>query len=678
MKSTVYLVVTVTMNRRKVDVPVVGPIAIQVMDFDQVIRLEEESARLAAPCLLLHQRRQSPRYARVLTPPCRPIAPVPVIRAGLPLHFDVSSNRHARVLVEGRPISLPELPALAWRGVPVSTDCPTPTFARVPEKRPSSELLIESVVEPMEGLRADHRPIVIGPASDDGVQHPNQVRLSGRPVLADQLRQPRPVAFHRLWTWLDECFEAASPRRVVLARVILANLEAQKVEACFALDCFECMGDTGLLLAQLQSDALQPFLRQVATVLDHGSVSMEYDQIVGVPDDLGLPMELTAGLFRVPSRPGWKSGTDVLFESVQGNVGQQRRPHATLRRSSLRVDKHPVVEQPGLAPRLHDPVQGRERLELSEEGCLVDAVETLRDIGVQSLPGLLFNRRCEFDEGLGWPIVERGNRQRAPFVFSRLRNPRTSGGSADGQLSQRISQGIPLAGRERLEAVDPGRVLALVVLCDATDCEQLRSLRLQEEFLEFVDSFDVSSVRGFVEPPFALEHRRLQRIPGDLVPFIRGRCRLAHDMFTLLGSSPFPSTASPSAYPRQDGAINSAAVMAFLEPLLREVPGRLVLLWDGVPIHGTQEFLANGAAQRIHVERLSAYAPELNPGEGPWAHLKGVELRNVCGFDLSHLRQELCDAVKRVRRRPCSIKGCFEGAKAKIFMHGSLGIRTWL
>jgi transposase len=116
----------------------------------------------------------------------------------------------------------------------------------------------------------------------------------------------------------------------------------------------------------------------------------------------------------------------------------------------------------------------------------------------------------------------------------------------------------------------------------------------------------------------------------------------------------------------QDSAINSADVLAFLEHLLREVPGRMVIIWDGAPIHRSHmitEFLANGARPRLHVERLPAYAPELNPGEGLWAQLKGVELRNVCCFSLAHLRQELRDAVKRVRRKPRIIKGCFEGAK---------------
>ncbi len=115
----------------------------------------------------------------------------------------------------------------------------------------------------------------------------------------------------------------------------------------------------------------------------------------------------------------------------------------------------------------------------------------------------------------------------------------------------------------------------------------------------------------------------------------------------------------------QESALHSADVVAFLKHLLREVPGRMVLIWDGAPIHRRQviqAFLANGPAQRIHVERLPAYAPDLNPGEGLWQQLKGVELRNVCCWNLPHLRHELRDAVRRVRRKPRIIHGCFKGA----------------
>jgi transposase len=116
----------------------------------------------------------------------------------------------------------------------------------------------------------------------------------------------------------------------------------------------------------------------------------------------------------------------------------------------------------------------------------------------------------------------------------------------------------------------------------------------------------------------------------------------------------------------QDRPINSADVVAFLEHLLREVPGRMLLIWDGAPIHRShvvKAFLGTGAADRLHLERLLAYAPELNPGEGLWAYLKAVELRNSCCSNLPHLRAELREAVTRVRRKPPVMRGFFSGAK---------------
>jgi hypothetical protein len=116
---------------------------------------------------------------------------------------------------------------------------------------------------------------------------------------------------------------------------------------------------------------------------------------------------------------------------------------------------------------------------------------------------------------------------------------------------------------------------------------------------------------------------------------------------------------------RQDCAITSADVVAFLEPLLREMPGRVVILGDSAQIHcshAIQEVLAHGDAQRLHLERLPAYAPELNPDGGLWQQLIGVELRHGCCFTVPHRQRELRDVVKRVRRKPRLIQGFFRGA----------------
>ena len=43
------------------------------------------------------------------------------------------------------------------------------------------------------------------------------------------------------------------------------------------------------------------------------------------------------------------------------------------------------------------------------------------------------------------------------------------------------------------------------------------------------------------------------------------------------------------------------------------------------------------------VEPLPAYAPELNPVEGLWASLKGVELANLAGESIDDVRHTLSD-----------------------------------
>ena len=60
--------------------------------------------------------------------------------------------------------------------------------------------------------------------------------------------------------------------------------------------------------------------------------------------------------------------------------------------------------------------------------------------------------------------------------------------------------------------------------------------------------------------------------------------------------------------------------------------------------------------------RLPGYAPELNPAEGVWHTLKDKELANVACDDLPQLRQEMKQAIRRLRRRPDVIRGYFREA----------------
>ena len=112
----------------------------------------------------------------------------------------------------------------------------------------------------------------------------------------------------------------------------------------------------------------------------------------------------------------------------------------------------------------------------------------------------------------------------------------------------------------------------------------------------------------------------------------------------------------------QERAYRAEDVVAFLRLLLRKIPGKLLVIWDGASIHRAKiikEFLAAGAARRLHLERLPGYAPDLNPQEGVWNLLKRRELKNLCCQHLSEVREALVRAKERLRHRREILQSCF-------------------
>ena len=113
---------------------------------------------------------------------------------------------------------------------------------------------------------------------------------------------------------------------------------------------------------------------------------------------------------------------------------------------------------------------------------------------------------------------------------------------------------------------------------------------------------------------------------------------------------------------------NGLQSIEFLVHLGHLVGDRLLVLWDGSPIHrraAVLEFVAE-AGGKIHLEPLPPYAPDLNPVEWLWKHLKKVELRNVACLDLEQLHMELHRALGRVRQRRDLVWSFFEGAELEL------------
>jgi transposase len=115
-------------------------------------------------------------------------------------------------------------------------------------------------------------------------------------------------------------------------------------------------------------------------------------------------------------------------------------------------------------------------------------------------------------------------------------------------------------------------------------------------------------------------------------------------------------------------SLNGLHSIEFLTHLLRVAGKRLLVVWDGSPIHrraAVKEFVTRTKG-KVWLEALPGYAPDLNPwDEGGWHHLKDVEMRNLVCRDLEELHQEFHLAVGRLRQKPHLVRSCFAQAGLK-------------
>ncbi len=111
--------------------------------------------------------------------------------------------------------------------------------------------------------------------------------------------------------------------------------------------------------------------------------------------------------------------------------------------------------------------------------------------------------------------------------------------------------------------------------------------------------------------------------------------------------------------------LNGTHSIEFLIHLQRVANERLLVIWDGSPIHRRGEVMdfVAGTRGKIRLEALPGYAPDLNPwDEGGWDHLKHVQSRNVVCRDLEELHEQFHLAIDRLRHRPRLVRSFFAQA----------------
>jgi transposase len=88
----------------------------------------------------------------------------------------------------------------------------------------------------------------------------------------------------------------------------------------------------------------------------------------------------------------------------------------------------------------------------------------------------------------------------------------------------------------------------------------------------------------------------------------------------------------------------------------------IVLVWDRLNTHVSHAMRALiGARDWLTVYILPAYAPDLNPVEWLWAHVKR-SLANLASVALDHLEAVVRNRLKRLQYRPHTLDGFIAGA----------------
>ena len=144
------------------------------------------------------------------------------------------------------------------------------------------------------------------------------------------------------------------------------------------------------------------------------------------------------------------------------------------------------------------------------------------------------------------------------------------------------------------------------------------------------------------------------------------RAKLTRDHLSVMGGM----TPAGRVYTlaRQE-PLNGSHSVEFLVHLTRVAAERLLVIWDGSPIHRrtlVREFVS-GTHGRVRVEALPGYAPDLNPwDEGGWNHLKNVEMRNLACRDLEELHEQFHLAVHRLRQKTWLVRSFFAQAGLRL------------
>ena len=114
----------------------------------------------------------------------------------------------------------------------------------------------------------------------------------------------------------------------------------------------------------------------------------------------------------------------------------------------------------------------------------------------------------------------------------------------------------------------------------------------------------------------------------------------------------------------EERSIKKEEVIEYLNQLLKQIPGYIVILWDGASSHkatAVAKFLDENR-KRISAYRIPPYSPDFNPVEWLWAEIKWSRMKGYCPKKLRELRSKLYSCIRHLRRKEDLVRSYFKAS----------------
>jgi transposase len=108
--------------------------------------------------------------------------------------------------------------------------------------------------------------------------------------------------------------------------------------------------------------------------------------------------------------------------------------------------------------------------------------------------------------------------------------------------------------------------------------------------------------------------------------------------------------------------VNGERAAVFLRGLLRQLRGPVIVVWDRGNMHrgpAIRQLLKRHP--RLELRSLPPYAPELNPVEQLWQHLKCVRFVNFAPEHVAQLDRVVRRHLQQIKRRPKRLQAFLDG-----------------